>query len=232
LKLSQKIAKLASPETYERSWRKVRRRLCPIRLGPLLAQIDQSQLREIQQRYASSTLNYAKYADIERWLKRHRDRVQDLRLHRASPQAILDLGCGGGFFLFIARQFGHSGQGLDLDDFPLLGELLALFQIPRTVWAIRPFQPLPDFDRKFDLITAFSTRFNRDPSDRYVWGVPEWDYFLDDLAKHLNPGGKVFFEINSGKTGQYYPDEVRQLFKRRGATLARENVYFERGLIS
>ena len=31
----------------------------------------------------------------------NRERVQDLKLHRTSPQRVLDLGCGGGFFLFI-----------------------------------------------------------------------------------------------------------------------------------
>jgi cyclopropane fatty-acyl-phospholipid synthase-like methyltransferase len=152
--------------------------------------------------------------------------VQDLQLHRSPPQAILDLGCGGGFFLFIAKQYGHSVQGLDIDDFPLLGELLGLFQIPRITWRIEPFRPLPEFDRKFDWITAFSTRFNRDREDRIVWGPEEWNYFLDDLTRHLQPDGRIFLEINSGKTKRYYPSDVRQLFARRGAILERENVFF------
>jgi SAM-dependent methyltransferase len=232
LKFSSKIAKLTSPETYQRGWRKARRALAPIPLRPLLAKVDQARWRDIQQRYASSPLNYAKYADIQRWLKRHRTRAQDLQLHRSPPKEILDLGCGGGFFLFIARHYGHSVLGLDIDEFALLGELLALFQVPRKVWTIRPFQPLPHFDRKFDLITAFSTRFNRDAEDKQVWGVPEWSYFLEDLARHLKPDGEVFFEINSGKTKRYYPDEVRQLFANRGAVLERENVYFREGILS
>jgi SAM-dependent methyltransferase len=226
LKLSHKIGKLVSPEAHTRFARKLRRRLFPIPIAPLLRKIDQKRLREIQERYASSTLNYAKYADVERWLKRHAARVQDLQLHRSPPSEILDLGCGGGFFLFIARQFGHSGLGLDIDEFPLLAELLALLEVPRKVWTIQPFEPLPDFGRKFDWITAFSTRFNRDSEDRVIWQVAEWDYFLTDLGRHLKPGGRVFLEINSGKTRRYYPPEVRELFLRRGATLERENVYF------
>ena len=227
MNLSHKIAKLASGETYRRSWRALRRRLSPIALEPLLAHIDQPQLREIQQRYASSPLNYAKYADIPRWLKRHVAKIQDLQLHRPPPRAILDLGCGGGFFLFIAQHFGHSGIGLDVDEFPLFRELTNLLAVPRVVWTIAPFQPLPEFDRKFDLITAFSTRFNRDPADVHIWGVKEWNFLLDDLSRRLQPGGQVFLEINSGKVNRYYPDEVKDLFRRRGATLERDYVFFE-----
>lgn len=226
MKLSHKIGKLASAETFRRGHRKIGRFFSPIPLQPLLDKIDKERLREIQLRYASSTENYAKYAHVERWLKRHIKKIQDLRLHRSAPKEILDLGCGGGFFLFIAKQFGHSVTGLDIDEFPLFGELLALFEVPRKAWTIKPFEPLPAFDRKFDWITAFSTRFNRDREDRNVWGDKEWEFLLDDLARHLRPGGKVFLEINSGKTRSYYPDEVRELFRRRGATLERDYVYF------
>ena len=227
MNLSYKIAKLASSETYRRSWRALQRRLSPIALEPLLDRIDQARLHDIQQRYASSPLNYAKYADIPRWLKRHAAKIQDLQLHRARPKDILDLGCGGGFFLFIAQHFGHSGVGLDIDEFPLFRELTNLLAVPRVVWTITPFQPLPEFDRKFDLITAFSTRFNRDPADVHVWGVKEWNFFLDDLAGRLKPNGQVFLEINSGKVTRYYSDEVKELFRRRGAALERDYVFFE-----
>jgi SAM-dependent methyltransferase len=226
VKLSHKLGKLAAAETFHRGRRKIRRLLSPIPLRPLLDKIDKERLREIQLCYGSSTENYAKYAHVDRWLKRHIKKIQDLRLHRSAPKEILDLGCGGGFFLFIAKQFGHSVTGLDIDEFPLFGELLKLFGVPRKIWTIKPFEPLPDFDRKFDWTTAFSTRFNRDREDRQVWGVKEWEYFLDDVKRHLQPDGKVFLEINSGKTKSYYPKEVRELFRSRGATLERDYVYF------
>jgi SAM-dependent methyltransferase len=231
VKVSHKISKLTSVETYRRAGRAARRRLFPIPLQSLLDKIDAEKLREIQERYKVSPLNYAKYSDVPRWLKRHVAKVQDLNLHRtSSPREILDLGCGGGFFLFIARQFGHIGTGLDVDEFPLLRDLTSLLEVPRVVCAIQPFQPLPEFDRNFDLITAFSTRFNRDREDRNVWGVPEWSFFLDDLSTRLRPNGQVFFEINSGKNGQYYPPEVKELFRRRGARLERDYVFFNHGI--
>lgn len=231
VKLSHKISKLSSGETYRRARRAARRRLFPLALKPLLDKVDAAKLRDIQQRYAASPLNYAKYSDVPRWLKRHAAKVQDLNLHRTSPKQILDLGCGGGFFLFIARHFGHTGVGLDIDEFPLFRELTDLLAVERVICAVQPFLPLPDFGRQFDLITAFSTRFNRDSADRNVWNVAEWSFFLEDLSRRLRPNGQIFLEINSGKDAQYYPREVKELFRGRGAQLERDYVFFADGIL-
>lgn len=197
-----------------------------LRVKPLLAEIDIDRLHEIQRRYASSTARYAKYADVERWLKINIPRAQDLKLDDSGPKEILDLGCGGGFFLFVARQCGHSCLGLDVDDFPLSNELIDLLGVERKVWRIRAFQPLPDLGRKFDLITGFSTAFNRSEDESRGWGLQEWNFFLDDLDRRLKPGGRIFFEINSGKDKRYFAPEVRELFLRRGARIEHERVLF------
>jgi hypothetical protein len=101
-----------------------------------------------------------------------------------------------------------------------------LLGVPRTIWRIEAMKPLPDFGRTFDWITAFSTRFNRDAQDRHVWSEAEWNFFLDDLARHLAPNGKIFFEINSGKSRDFYPNELREFFRGRGAKLDRDYVSF------
>ena len=183
-------------------------------------------LHDIQKRYATSTERYAKYADIERWLKINLARVQDLDLDRSSPKEILDLGCGAGFFLFASKRFGHSGIGLDVDDFPLSNELVDLLQVDRKVWRIKAFELLPDLGRKFDWITGFSTAFNRSEDESRGWDVSEWTFLLDDLDRRLKPNGKIFFEINSGKTKRYFPPEVRNLFLQRGANVDGEKVLF------
>jgi SAM-dependent methyltransferase len=201
-----------------------------LRIKRLLARIDIDRLRGIQRRYASSTARYAKYADVERWLKINIPRVKDLKLDESSPKEILDLGCGGGFFIFIAKQCGHSCLGLDVDDFPLSNELVDLLQVERKVWRIQAFQSLPDFGRTFDLITGFSTAFNRNEDESRGWGPEEWTFFLDDLDRHLKPGGRIFFEINSGKSKEYFPSKVRELFLRRGAQIDGERILFASGL--
>src|ERR1700757_1648070 len=107
VKLSHKLAKLFQPKSYNRCARRLPRRLHPIPLEPLLAKLDQARMREIEERYRDSDVGIAKYARVPEFMKMNIERVQDLNLHRLPPMDILDLGCGGGFFLYIAQQYGH-----------------------------------------------------------------------------------------------------------------------------
>jgi SAM-dependent methyltransferase len=198
---------------------------------PFMSRIDNERLRDIQARYAGAREKFAKYADVEHWLTRHLLRIRQLGLDRSQPKAILDLGCGGGFFLFLAKQFGHSVHGLDIDEFPLFAELVDLLGVPRTAWRIEAFVPLPPLGQTFDWVTGFSTHFNRDRNHERGWTAAEWNSFLDDLNRFLAPGGQVFFEINSGKRRNYYPEEVRQLFHDRGAHVDHEFVHFPPGTL-
>jgi SAM-dependent methyltransferase len=227
MKLSRKIAKLTQPLTYQRFWRRTQRSIFRLPLGPLRGRIDQRLLREIQQRYAGSAVEYAKYANVDRWLRVNRERVQDLKLHRSASKRVLDLGCGGGFFLFILKGLGHPVLGLDVDNFPLFGELLGLFGVPRVVWTIKAFEPLPDLGQKFDWITAFAINFNLDHPTGRRWGPAEWDFLLRDLQRHLAPAGKIFFALNPS---DYDVPELRDFFVSRGANVERERIFFDKGL--
>lgn len=229
MKLGHKISKLAQPLTYRRAWRRAQRSIFRLPLEPLRAGIDEERLREIQQRYADSPAGYAKYANVDPWLRLNRERVQDLKLHRSVPKRVLDLGCGGGFFLFILKKLGHSVLGLDIDQVSLYAELLNIFDVPRVVWRINPFETLPDLGQKFDWITAFSINFNLDYPAERLWGPAEWDFFLRDLQRHLAPSGKLFFGLNPTFGDDYYTSELRDFFLRRGADVERERIFFERG---
>ena len=195
-------------------------------IAPFLAKIDQDRLRDIQRRYAGSSDRYTKYADVERWLRINIRRAHDLKLDRGKPKQILDLGCGAGFFLFVAKHYGHAGLGLDVDDFAVSNELIGLFGIERVKWRIRALQPLPNFGRQFNLITGFSTAFNRSEGESRGWSADEWSFFLDELNQRLEPYGEIFFEINSGKDGRYFSGEIRELFLRRGGRVNGEFVRF------
>lgn len=227
MNLSHKIAKLAQPMTYRRAWRRAERILHPVPLEPIYARIDQAKLGAIQAQFAGSREHYAKYADVRRWLRLNITRAQDLKLHRCPPKAVLDLGCGGGFFLFVCQQLGHTTLGLDIDEFPLFTQLLDLFRVERRVWTIKPFEPLPDLGRKFDLVTAFSIDFNRISKQDWWWGPEQWAFFLDDIKRHLKPGGRVFLGLNpGGPNKEFYTRELLEFFLSRGAWVERENVLF------
>jgi SAM-dependent methyltransferase len=234
MKLSHKIGKIFSREAYARGLRGLERKLHPLPVRQFMAQVDGARLREIQSRYSTSTADSEKYrkylSGFEHWMEVNVRRVQDLKLHRSPPLEILDIGCGGGFFLFICRELGHRPLGLDTGEDRRFDELIELFQVERKIWKILAFEPLPDLGCKFDLITAFATGFNADQQGREIWGVDKWSFFLNDLARHLRSHGRIFFGINTGANNRRYPDEVRDLFQERGAILERNRVYFSNGL--
>jgi len=225
MKIHRKLAKLARRETYRRGWRRAQRSIFRLPFGPVLAGVDQRRLKQIQERYAGQ-----KYADIDHWLRVNRERVQDLKLHRVPPKRMLDLGCGGGFFLFILKTFNHSVLGLDIDESPLFRELLEAFGVPRTVSRIEPLKPLPEFQQQFDWITAFSIGFDRHPETLVRWGTKEWDFLLRDLQRHLAPGGKIYLTVNPLPDGRYLTAEVRDFFASHGADIERERIFFKKGI--
>jgi SAM-dependent methyltransferase len=232
MKLHRKLAKLGRAETYHRAWRRAQRSIFRLPFQRVLNDADKQRLSKIQQRYADSSTPCAKYADIDHWLRVNRERVQDLKLHRSASQHVLDLGCGGGFFLFILKRLGHSVLGLDTDDSPLFRELLEVFEVPRFVWSIKPFEQLPDLGRKFDWITAFSAGFNRYRPGGRRWGTAEWDFFLQDLQQHLTPRSKIYLALNPMPSGDYWTRELHDFFARRGAEIERERIFFKNGLKS
>jgi SAM-dependent methyltransferase len=226
-----KVGKLADPVTYERAWRRAQRYLFPLPLRPIVAGLDQARLREVQARYRDVPRGFAKYTDVDHYLRLNRERVQDLRLHRVAEQRVLDLGCGGGFFLYILKRLGHDVLGLDTGEHALYGELTGLFEVPRIVWRIKPFEPLPDLGRRFDWITAFSIAFDTVRNGEERWGPREWNFFLEDLRdRHVAPGGKMYFALNPGASGNYYTPQLRDFFLARGAKVERERVFFANGL--
>jgi SAM-dependent methyltransferase len=160
----------------------------------------------------------------------NRERAQDLKLHRVPPQRVLDLGCGGGFFLFILKRFNHSVLGLDIDESPLFRELLEVFGVPRTNFRIERFQPLPNFQQQFDWITAFSIGFDRDRATNARWGTREWDFLLRDLQSRLAPGGKIYLALNPLPSGEYLAPELHEFFSERGAEIERERIFFKHGV--
>ena len=233
MQISHAIAKLAQPLTYRRTWRRVRRLLYPIRVRPLLAQINQERLGALREECCSLPetapplwLHYAKYLDLETRLRINIERAQDLNLHHLPPQEILDIGCGGGFFLFVAGTLGHRGLGLDLAGIPVFDGLVDLLGVERKDYCVRAFELLPDLERSFDLITAFATAFQGTREDSWRWGPGEWDFFVSDLKRRLNQGGRIFFDLNAAYAGKYYTPEILAVFRSHGGEVERGKILF------
>lgn len=236
MKLTHKIAKLGQPLTYRRTWRRLRRNLFPIKPAALLRLVDQDRLRALQEKHGlwSPTAtagwpDYAKYLDLETYFPLNIRRAQDLNLQSMPPSDILDIGCGAGYFLFIAQALGHRGLGLDVAGIPVFDAMVDLFAVKRMIYTVKAFEPLPDLGQKFDLITGFSTSFHGKREHSWCWDAKEWDFFLTDLEQRLKPGGRIFFGLNPIDQDNYYTPAVLEVFARHGADVERENVLLAPG---
>ena len=193
--------------------------------------IDSAGFEQIRRRYAVADpgADWPKYLDLDRWIGVNIRRIRQLELDLARPKRILDLGCGAGYFLYIAQLLGHSGVGLDLDRLTMFGEITRLLGVRRVVQRIQAFRPLPNFGENFDVITAFMICFNNHKMPG-LWGIPEWEFFLNDLAKHLKPRGRVWLELNQEYDGTFYTPQLKEFFQRRGAKIDEHKIIFNSGL--
>ena len=235
MQLRHKIRKLVDGQSLasarKRTLRLVRTNRFSLETRRVIESIDPAGFKQIRRRYevAEPGADWPKYLDLDRWIRVNIRRIRQLELDVARPKQILDLGCGAGYFLYIAQLLGHSGIGLDLDRLPMFREITQLLGVRRVVQRIDAFRPLPNLDQKFDLITAFMICFNNHKMPS-LWGIPEWEFFLKDLAKHLKPHGRVWLELNQEYDETFYTPELKEFFEKRGAKIDEQKVIFNSGL--
>ena len=235
VRLRHKIRKLVDGQSLasarKHTLRLLRTNRFPLDTKRVIETIDPAGFEQIRKRYAVANpgADWPKYLDLKRWIEINIRRIRELELDLSRPKRILDLGCGAGYFLYIAQLLGHSGLGLDMDRVAMFRDITRLLGVRRVVQQIEAFRPLPDFGQKFDLITAFMICFNNHKMPG-LWKVPEWDFFLDDLAKHLKPRGRVWLELNQEYDGTFYTPELKEFFQKRGARIEEHKIIFNSGL--
>jgi len=198
----------------------------------VIGTIDWREFEEIRRRYAvkSPSADWPKFLDLQRWIDINIRRIREIELDVARSKRVLDLGCGAGYFLYIAQLLGHQGVGLDLDQLPMFRDITRLLGVRRVIRRIRAFDPLPDLG-KFDVVTAFLICFNNHKQPD-LWGVREWEFFLNDLAKHLTPKSRVWLELNQEYDRTFYTSELKEFFQKRGAKIDRHKVIFNSGVLA
>ena len=224
MQFRHKIRKLVDGQSLasarKRTLRLLRANRFQLETKRVIETIDPVEFEQIRRRYAVADpgADWPKYLDLDRWIGVNIRRIRQLELDLARPKQILDLGCGAGYFLYIAQLLGHSGIGLDMDRLPMFREITHLLGVRRVVQRIDAFHPLPNFGQKFDVVTAFMICFNNHKMPG-LWGVPEWDFFLNDLAKYLKPRGRIWLELNQEYDGTFYTLELKEFFQKRGAKI-------------
>ncbi len=245
--LSHKIAKAFRPQSYSSRtarrylqdaarllniwrkpsvWKRVEQGNRELTVEKLLGKIDRAELARIQAKYANGQESFwTKYLDVENWLAKNIKYARRFDLIVNPPADVLDLGCGMGCFLFVCQQLGSRCLGVDLDTDPIFNDLIKLFGVERIGLRIEPFVKLPDFGRKFDLITAFMICFNNFDTPE-IWKAPQWEFLINDLAGRLKENGTLLFSLNKQLDGVLYPEDIHQLFLRRGASIEGKEVLF------
>ena len=229
MRLRHKIRKLVDGRSLvsarKHTLRLLRTNRFPLETQRVIETIGPAGFEQIRRRYAVADpgADWPKYLDLDRWIGINIRRIRQLELDLARPKQILDLGCGAGYFLYIAQLLGHSGVGLDMDRLPMFREITRLLSVRRVVQRIQPFRSLPNFGQKFDVITAFMICFNNHKMPG-LWGVPEWEFFLDDLKKHLRPRGRIWLELNQEYDGTFYTPELKEFFQKRDAKIDEHKV--------
>jgi SAM-dependent methyltransferase len=231
VQLRHKIRKLVDGQSLasarKHTLRLLRTNRFPLETQRVIETIDPAGFEQIRRRYAVADpgADWPKYLDLDRWIGVNIRRTRQLELDLARPKQILDLGCGAGYFLYIGQLLGHSGVGLDMDRLPMFREITRLLGVRRVVQRIQAFRPLPNFGQKFDVITAFMICFNNHKMPG-LWEVPEWEFFLDDLAKYLKPRGRIWLELNQEYDETFYTPALKEFFEKRGAKIDEQKVIF------
>jgi SAM-dependent methyltransferase len=115
---------------------------------------------------------------------------RDLRFYLPlmSGNSVLDVGCGTGALLHMAREAGHSGQlvGLDPDE-GMLGRARMRGDID---WLLGDLSTV-GFEREFDLVVMTGHAFQELLTDEEVKRA------LGSVASALVPGGRLAFETRN-----------------------------------
>src|SRR5713101_6220985 len=235
MQFSHKIKKLISGQglasARKHALRILRLNRFPLETKRVIETIDPAGFEQIRRRYAVENPgeHWPKYLDLDRWIGINIRRIREIELDLARGRRILDIGCGAGYFLHIAQLLGHKGLGLDVDYVPMFADITRLLGVRRVIQLIRAFDPLPELGAKFDLVTAFMICFNNHKQTN-LWDVPEWEFFLDDLAKYVAPRGRVWLELNCEYDGTFYTPELKEFFQKRGARIDQHKIMFNSGL--
>ncbi len=186
--------------------------------------IDAGGFRRILAAHGADDYRYRKYFMRRRWLRSKLMRAFEAGVDKLSTGAVLDLGCGPGYFLYVCKYFGHQVHGVDLPGDPFFDDMMQLFGIQRTDVEITPFRRLPSIGKRFDIVAAHQICFNGHATNR-PWGIDEWQFLLADLRDHhLKPGGTIALEFNPEPSNEYYDEALRAWFAGMGARIFRGRV--------
>ncbi len=106
--------------------------------------------------------------------------LRDLGLSDSKPKSILDFGCADGVFLEFCR--GYYNGDSDLYGVDISTEMLAI--AAKKGFEVYGFDKMPDFDKKFDLITLWDV----------IEHLPDPHEIMSVIVPMLAPGGRIVIQ--------------------------------------
>jgi len=188
-------------------------RRCEQTAEEIMATWDQARFDDLYRKHWNyfQRTHDSKFLDARHWVRDSVDRYYLYGLDTLAPGCrVLDIGCGAGYFLAVARHFGHHVVGLDVPDNDIFNDVIDYFGIDRFEHRIESGVPLPELGQQFDVATAFMTSFNKLPGGN-PWDAPDWLFFLNDLRQYLVDGGMVVIKFNvNHRIRRYYPPTAKR----------------------
>ena len=185
----------------------------------ILSELDRPEFAALRAKHQGDL--WEKYLNFDKYVPFNVRLCHQIGLHKTRPLRLLDIGCGGGLFMYCAKYYGHEPLGLDVED-KLLGEMAEAFGVERRIGPVHAFQPV-SIEGRFDLISCIGTVFDWISSpgsdDGKGWTPREWRFFLSDLrSRLLTKDGRVYLRLNRGEEakskGEYfYDDRLRLAFE-------------------
>ncbi|WP_027722108.1 hypothetical protein [Maridesulfovibrio zosterae] len=162
-----------------------------------------SEMKRISNLVADYIGEGEKYKNLKRYIIMNLRRAYELRLHKRKNLDVFDIGSGAGFFSYLAKEFGHNPQCLDVPSIEIFDVLIKEFNVPRWETRIEPQKFIScNSDKKFDLIVAYAICFHK--VNNYLWTEQDWDFFLNDLAKNFaKPGAQLHLWFNDEPHGDF-----------------------------
>lgn len=177
-----------------------------------------------QHRIVERGPNPQKYLDLQRWIDVNLRRAGNAGLMgQGRPRRVLDLGCGCGYFVHIARLLGHTALGVDRKDHPdsVFTQMRKLLKVPCITHDITPDSP-PPVEGRWDVVTAHMVCFNGHRTDR-VWDAADWAKLFAAIDAPL-----WVMELNAEPDGTIFTPDLRGFFEAEGGTISGSHVVIHR----
>ena len=200
----------------------------------IVAVVAERKLRSLRRLHEGGLQDLVELCDYERKLEIAVMNTMLAGLHNRPRMRILDIGCGGGYFVAACRHLGHACEGTEVPANRLSPTVAAAYRDVSTALRIAPMielcierhRPIEVLaPATYDMITAHKICFNGHMRPN-PWSAAEWKFFIDDVRRFLVPGGQLVLDLNEdvarygsrrwydGATAEYFAS-VGQLVRNR-----------------